>query len=104
MQTLTMKHRARAKSKGDRATGIVGVVASGNCEALFERTLGDHSVEVDICTATTGFDDLWKNVVADFVERCSPGGLRISINDGGSTPDVVMLRLMQGVSIMEGER
>ena len=102
MQTLTMKHRVHEKAKGECATAIVGVVASGNCEALFERVLADHAVEVGISTATTGFDDLWKMVVADFVERWSPGGLKISINDGGSTPDVVMLRLMQGVSLMEG--
>jgi malonate decarboxylase delta subunit len=42
-------------------------------------------------------------VVADFVERCSPGGLRISINDGGARPDTVHLRLMQGSSLMEAE-
>ena len=103
MQTLTMKHRVSTRAKGGRGTAIVGVVASGNCEVLFERVLADHSVEVSISTATTGFDDLWKMVVADFAERWSPGSLRISINDGGSTPDVVMLRLMQGASLMEGE-
>ena len=102
MQKLTMKHRVPAKAKGRRPNAIVGVVASGNCEALFERVLADHSVEVGISTATTGFDDVWKMVITDFAERWSPGGLRISINDGGSTPDVVMLRLMQGISMMEG--
>ena len=51
----------------------------------------------------TGFGDVWKLVVADFVKRASPGGVRISINDGGATPDVVTLRLLQGAAILEGK-
>ena len=79
------------------------MVASGNCEALFERALADHEVEVEIATAATGFGEVWKLVVAAFVERASPGGARISINDGGATPDVVTLRLLQGAAMMEGK-
>ncbi len=45
--------------------------------------------------------ETWKAVVAEFVERSSPGGLRISINDGGARPDTVFLRLMQGSALME---
>ena len=48
-----------------------------------------------------GFDEVWHAVVADFIERYSPGGLRISINDGGARPDTVSLRLAQGVRLME---
>ena len=103
MRTLTVKHRAARPLKGKRKAGIVGVVASGNCEALFERALADHSCEVEIRTPVTGYDEVWKMVVAGFVERCSPGGMRVSINDGGATPDVVTLRLMQGSALMEGE-
>ncbi len=102
MQTLKLRHRAVGPLKGKRNTGIVGVVASGNCEALFERTPSEKTCEVDIRTSVVGFDEVWKLVVADFVERASPGGIRVSINDGGATPDVVMLRLMQGAALMEG--
>ena len=103
MDKLTMRHEAKQRLGGKRATGIVGVVASGNCEALLERVLEDRQVEVEVNTPVTGFDDVWKLVVSDFVERWSPGGLRISINDGGAGPDVVMLRLMQGAALMGGD-
>ncbi len=100
METYTIKHRAERALKGHRKDGIVGIVASGNCEALFERVLSEGDVEVEISTAVTGFKEVWTLVVDDFVARASPGGMRISINDGGATPDVVMLRLLQGAAVM----
>ena len=103
METFTIKHKVDRPLAGDRRDGIVGVVGSGNCEALFERVLDHDEVEVEISTAVTGFGDVWKLVVAAFVERASPGGARISINDGGATPDVVTLRLLQGAAMMEGK-
>jgi len=39
--------------------------------------------------------------VADFVARAQPGGVRISINDGGARPDTVSLRLLQGARLLE---
>ena len=102
MENYTIRHKAARPLKGDRKDALVGVVASGNCEALFERTLADGEVEVEISTAVTGFGEVWHLVVAAFVERASPGGARISINDGGATPDVVTLRLLQGAAMMEG--
>jgi malonate decarboxylase delta subunit len=48
-----------------------------------------------------GFEETWSAVLADFVDRVSPGGLRISINDGGARPDTVQLRLMQGCALMQ---
>ena len=44
-----------------------------------------------------------RETVAEFVERSSPGGLRISINDGGARPDTVFLRLVQGSALMEAK-
>ena len=102
METLKIKHEAERPLGGDRMDGIVGVVASGNLEALFERDLDGREVEVEISTAVTGFGDIWRLVVADFVKRASPGGMRISINDGGANPDVATLRLLQGAAMMEG--
>ena len=44
---------------------------------------------------------MWDAVVADFVERHSPGGFKFSINDGGARPDTVSLRLAQSIRLME---
>ena len=64
---------------------IVGVVASGNLEVLLERVLDGTACEVNIKTPVEGFEEIWRAVVADFIERYSPGGLKISLNDLGST-------------------
>lgn len=80
---------------------IVGVVASGNLEVLVERMLADDECQVEIKTAAVGFGELWNAVVADFVERYTPGGLKFSVNDGGARPDTVSLRLAQAVRLMQ---
>jgi malonate decarboxylase delta subunit len=103
MQTLNFRHTAGRRLPGKKDKAIIGVVASGNLEVLLERVLPEAACEVVIATPIRGYDETWKAVVADFVERCSPGGLRISINDGGARPDTVFLRLMQGSSLMEAE-
>ena len=82
---------------------IVGVVASGNLEVLVERVLGDTECRIEIRTAAEGFGAVWDAVTADFVARSLPGGLRLSINDGGARPDTVALRLMQAVRAIEGD-
>ena len=103
MQTLNFRHTASRRLPGKKDKAIIGVVASGNLEVLLERVLPQATCEVVIATPIRGYDETWKVVVADFVERCSPGGLRISINDGGARPDTVYLRLVQGSSLMETE-
>ncbi len=101
METLQIHHDAARPALGEKPSGITGVVASGNLEVLLERVLDGTRCEVHIKTPVGGFDDVWRAVVADFIERHSPGGLRISINDGGARPDTVSLRLAQGVRLME---
>jgi malonate decarboxylase delta subunit len=101
MQTLRFRHTAKRRLSGTKDKAIIGVVASGNLEVLLERVLPETACEVEIATPFRGYDDTWKAVIAEFVERSSPGGLRISINDGGARPDTVYLRLMQGSSLME---
>ena len=96
MQTLKFRYAANRRLSGNKDKAIIGVVASGNLEVLLERVLPDAACEVVIATPLRGYDATWKAVVAEFVERSSPGGLRISINDGGARPDTVYLRLMQG--------
>jgi malonate decarboxylase delta subunit len=103
MQTLRFRHTAKRRLSGKKDKAILGVVASGNLEVLLERVLPEAACEVDIATPLSGYDETWKAVVAEFVERTSPGGLRISINDGGARPDTVYLRLMQGRALMEAE-
>jgi malonate decarboxylase delta subunit len=101
MDILKVHHKTRGPAAGTVGSALVGVVASGNLEVLLERTLDHAECTVEIATPVRGYDEVWKAVVADFIERASPGGLRISINDGGARPDTVMLRLLQGVRTME---
>jgi malonate decarboxylase delta subunit len=101
METLSYRHKAKSPAGGAKSMAIVGVVASGNLEVLVERTLPATDCQVDISTAAEGFGAVWQAVVADFVERRSPGGLKLSINDGGARPDTVALRLAQAVRLIE---
>ena len=103
MMNLKVKHTAKQRLPGHKEKAIVGVVASGNLEVLLERTLHGSECEIEINTSVKGFDELWKAVITDFIERASPGGLKISINDGGARPDTVHLRLMQGSALMEAK-
>jgi len=104
MEDLSLHHLAPQPAKGAQKMAIVGVVASGNLEVLVERVLSDLECLIEIRTAAEGFGEVWNAVVADFVERYSPGGLKFSINDGGARPDTVSLRLAQAVRLMEGEQ
>ncbi|AJY17964.1 MULTISPECIES: malonate decarboxylase acyl carrier protein [Burkholderia] len=103
MEQLNYRFTARARAKGERPMALVGVVASGNLEVLVERVLPGNECEIDIRTAAVGFGAVWQAVVSDFVERRAPGGLKLSINDGGARPDMVSLRLAQAVRAIEGE-
>jgi malonate decarboxylase delta subunit len=103
MEQLSYRFTARARAKGAADTALVGVVASGNLEVLAERVLADCACEIEIRTAAVGFGEVWQAVLTDFVERSVPGGLRLSINDGGARPDTVSLRLAQAVRAIEKE-
>lgn len=101
METLTFRHKTQKSLAGVKLQAITGVVASGNLEVLLERTLPSDACTVEIETSITGYGDVWEAVVTDFVTRTQPGGLRITINDGGARPDTVFLRLLQGARLME---
>jgi malonate decarboxylase delta subunit len=101
MLTLKFRHTAKRRLAGKQISAIIGVVASGNLEVLLERVLPGAECEVNIATPIIGYDETWKAVIDEFVERFAPGGLRVSINDGGARPDTVFLRLMQGSALME---
>lgn len=102
MEKLSFHHFVAPHTKAFAAPVIVGVVASGNLEVLVEHSLPDNECQVVIRTPIEGFAEVWQAVIADFVERHSPGGLRFSINDGGARPDMVALRLAQAVKASEG--
>jgi len=104
VEQLTYRYTALSRAKGSKLQALVGVVASGDLEVLVERTLPDGDCEVDIRTSITGFGDVWHAVVADFVRLRSPGGLKLSVNDGGARPDMVSLRLAQAVRAVAGDR
>lgn len=101
MEKLSFRHATRQPLPGTKRSAITGVVASGNLEVLLERNLGPDECRVEIDTAINGYGDVWAAVVADFVARRQPGGLTITINDGGARPDTVSLRLLQGARLME---
>ena len=101
MEILEIHRTATRRAQGDKSHAIIGVVASGDLEVLLERVLVGTECKVNIKTPVEGFGEVWRAVINDFIERHSPGGLRISINDGGARPDTVSLRLAQGVRLME---
>jgi malonate decarboxylase delta subunit len=78
---------------------LVGVVASGNLEVMFEPS-GDAACTVQIDTSARGFGSIWEAVLRDFHER-HPIAVSISIHDMGATPAVVSLRLDQAASALE---
>lgn len=80
---------------GDAGETLVGVVGSGNLEVMIERAdLGGGCLAV-VDTSIHGFGETWERVLGDFVERRGLANIRLSINDGGATPAVVVLRLDQ---------
>ncbi|OGV35411.1 MAG: malonate decarboxylase acyl carrier protein [Lentisphaerae bacterium GWF2_45_14] len=74
---------------------IVGVVASGNLEVMMERKNLDGGSHFVIDTSAQGFDEAWKAVITDFIERNKPSDLLVSINDNAASPAVVSMRLDQ---------
>ena len=77
---------------GSRQSRVLAVAGNRRCQRDCEWSAARGTA---IITPMRGFDDLWRAVIVDFVERASFSGLRISINDGGALPDMVHLRLMQ---------
>ncbi len=100
MEHLTFTFPAERAAGGTRAQALVGVVASGNLEVLLERVETAGNCRIEVATAAHGFKAVWEAVLGDFVAR-GAGGLRVSINDGGARPDMVALRLAQGLRLIE---
>jgi malonate decarboxylase delta subunit len=84
------------------STVVVGVVGSGNMEALCEPTLLDGRMRIEVHTSIRGFAETWKAVVGDFAQRVKMPDVRVTINDAGATPAVVGLRLSQAAAELQG--
>ena len=74
---------------------IVGVVGSGNLEILLEDAELNGKSRFFVETSVSGFANTWQAVLRDFSDQQKFSNTIITINDGGATPAVVQLRLMQ---------
>lgn len=77
----------------------IGVVGSGDLEIIIEPIQGTKT-EVNILTGSDGFGEVWKNVLTRFFNRY-PLTARVTIQDFGATPGVVMLRLTQVLEVLD---
>lgn len=80
------------------STVIVGVVGSGNLEALCEPAALGGKLRVEVASSVHGFAKTWEAVLGDFAERVRVPDLLVTINDAGATPAVVGLRLSQAAA------
>ena len=90
-----------ARSAGQFAPLLVGVVGSGNLEVLIEPQPSSGACAVDIMTSARGFGPIWEAVLRDFHDRHGLADVSVSINDMGATPAVVSLRLDQAAAQLE---
>lgn len=80
------------------ASVIVGVVGSGNLEALCEPAPLGGRLRVEVSSSVHGFGKTWEAVLGDFANRVRAPDLLVTINDAGATPAVVGLRLAQAAA------
>jgi malonate decarboxylase delta subunit len=83
------------------STVLVGVVGSGNMEALCEPTALGGRMRIVVHSSIRGYDATWKAVLGDFAERVRLPDVLVTINDAGATPAVVGLRLAQAAAELE---
>jgi malonate decarboxylase delta subunit len=98
METLRFEFSGSPAANSRRSSKVVGVVGSGQLEVMIEPANLDGQCVVEIETSATGFTAIWEAVLRDFLARWPLGDVRISVNDGGATPAVVVLRLEQAAA------
>ncbi len=81
--------------KPGEVPSLVGVVASSNLEVLAQPADLAGKCRFEVATTVANFDEVWKAVFADFMERQKPRDVLFSINDFAATPPVVSFRLDQ---------
>ena len=99
IETLDYEFPGR-RPAGHFAPVLVGVVGSGNLEAMLEPA-PTSTCRFAVQTSARGFGAIWKAVLRDFQEHHSLAGVTVSINDMGATPAVVSLRLAQAAAEIE---
>ncbi len=97
MEHLQFEFKGSGNRKGPQQTTLVGVVSSGNLEVMLENADLNGLCRINVSTSAQGFTEIWQAVLSDFATRYDLANLQISINDGGSTPAVVCLRLDQAM-------
>lgn len=98
----TLPGRAEAPA-ARRPFALVGVVGSGNLEVLVAPADLDGGCRFEVVTAAEGFQDTWRQVLADFVARTGAGNIHVAINDNAASPSVVGLRLDQALETLTTE-
>lgn len=81
--------------KPGKPYSVAGVVSSSNLEVLAQPKELGGKVRFEVNTTVAHFEDAWRAVFADFVERSQPRDVLFSINDFAAIPPVVSLRLDQ---------
>lgn len=74
---------------------VVGVVSSSNLEVMAQPKDLGGKVHFEVATTVPHFENAWKAVFTDFVERNQPRDVVFSINDFAAIPPIVSLRLDQ---------
>ncbi|MCF6237787.1 MAG: malonate decarboxylase acyl carrier protein [Candidatus Marinimicrobia bacterium] len=97
MEHLEFEFKGSGNRQIDRQATLVGVVSSGNLEVMLENVDLCGLCRINVSTSAQGFTEIWQAVLNDFAARYDLADLQISINDGGSTPAVVCLRLDQAM-------
>ncbi len=96
MEKLSFEFDGGANApKSGKPFAVAGVVASSNLEVLAQPRDLSGKVRFEVSTTVAHFEDAWKAVFADFVERRQPRDVVFSINDFAAIPPVVSLRLDQ---------
>jgi malonate decarboxylase delta subunit len=82
-------------------TVVVGVVGSGNMEALCEPAALEGCMRIEVHSSIRGYAETWQAVLSDFAQRVRLPDVRVTINDAGATPAVVGLRLSQAAAELQ---
>lgn len=96
MEHLVFEFDGGGKTPGETSPYVVvGVVASSNLEVMAQPKDLGGKCRFEVATPVANFEEAWRAVFADFVERNRPSNVLFSINDFAAIPPVVSLRLDQ---------
>ena len=102
METLSFSFSGGRPVSDNVKPVLVGVLGSGNLEVLVEPAPASGQFRVEVKTAAVGFGTVWRAVMDDAFARWPLCDVKLAINDAGSTPAVVTLRLDQALEEFTG--